>query len=472
MKDTIFRQYDIRGKVGQELSIDKVYKLICAVSYFFVHTNPAIKTVVVGMDGRIHGPSIKEHVIQALRDSGLDVLFIGICPTPVVQFALHTQPVDAGIVITASHNPHEYNGFKISIGKEPVWGAQLRTIRDMYKQGIAVTSKHRGTLQEESMIGQYTDFLVAAFCHLKNFSKKVIIDCGNGVAGTVLPELIKKMGWSNVHLLFEQVDGTYPNHEADPTVEENMSVLRDTLLKTRSDLGIGLDGDCDRMAPLTRSGRLVLGDLLLALFARDILKKHPAAGVVFDIKSSASLIEQLKAFGAKPCMSATGHTNIKEQLKITGALLGGELSCHFFFKDRYFGYDDGIYAMLRLFEIVDTDLQTLDQVLESMPKKYSSREYRIACPDEKKELIVSEAIRIFKKQQELEVLTLDGVRVVWPFGWGIVRASNTQPVLSCRFEANSPEELIRVKKLFVAVLSSYIDTATLKRELELSDDNN
>jgi phosphomannomutase / phosphoglucomutase len=468
MKDTIFREYDIRGRVGDELRIDQVYDLVCAMASYFISKKPDIKKIAVGMDGRVHSPAIKEAACNALLDSGLDVLFVGTCPSPVVNFALHTLSVDGGLMITASHNPKEYNGFKMSLGKEPVWGKDIGAIRDLYGEKKKAPVTIRGSLSEYELIPDYIAWLADHFAHLQGMQMSILVDCGNGAAGTVLPELVSRMHWRNVQLLYPDVDGTYPHHEADPTVEANMRDMKKMLIAGSYDCGLGLDGDCDRMAPMTASGQLILGDTLLALFAQPIVKAHPGATVVFDIKSSAGLIELLSAWGATPCISATGHTNIKEQMKQQDALLGGELSCHFFFKDRYFGYDDGIYAMMRLIELLCDTGKSLEELVAIFPHKYSSREYRIACPDDLKRIIVDRVTDIVSARSDVAVITLDGVRAMWSDGWGILRASNTQPALSMRFEAESPSALNRIKKEFIDLLADDMDGQMLRTQLEIS----
>ncbi len=464
MKDTIFREYDIRGKVDSELIIDEIYDLTRAIAYYFKTLNPHIKTLAVGMDGRLHSPAIKEQVCKALIDSGIDVIYIGICPTPVLYFALYTMPVDGGLMITASHNTKEYNGIKMCLAKSAIWGNQIKQIRNLYKEKKYVQATHKGTLSEQSIINSYINWLVNHFKPLKGYDISAVVDCGNGAAGTVMPQLIKAMEFKNVQLLYPEVDGTYPNHEADPTIPENMEDVKQILANTHYSLGIGLDGDCDRMAAMTKKGELITGDKLLALFSHEVLQKHPGAAVVFDIKSSSSLIELLKKWGAKPVMSATGHTNIKNQMKEHDALLGGELSCHFFFNDDYFGYDDGIYAMLRLFDMLRKTGKSLGELLQIFPKKYSSPEIRMACPDEKKDKIVEYVKQVFASQNNVNMITLDGVRVNMPYGWGIIRASNTQPALSIRFEADSLQDLEKIKKEFIAILKKYFDVGLLKQE--------
>jgi phosphomannomutase/phosphoglucomutase len=467
MQDTIFREYDIRGKVGDEFVIEEAYALACAIAYYFKQQKPDVKVLAVGMDGRTHSPAFKEEITRALLDSGLDVLFIGVCPSPVLYFALQGLPVDGGLMITASHNPKQYNGIKMMLDKVPVWGKDILAIRDAFKAGKKISTDHVGNMQEKHMVPLYIEWLAEHFNHLKNMSISAVIDCGNGAAGTVLPGLIDAMSWKNVQLLYPEVDGTYPHHEADPTQETNMADVKKLLETTSVSVGMGLDGDCDRMAPMTKSGELVLGDKLLALFAQPILQTYPGATIVFDIKSSSGLIELLEQWGATPCVSATGHTNIKEQMKKHNALLGGELSCHFFFHDRYFGYDDGIYALMRLCELLVQTGKSLQELLKVFPRKYCSPEYRIPCADEKKESIVAYVTHVFSTRSGVRILTLDGVRVSMPDGWGLVRASNTQPMLSLRFESDSPEGLQKIKLIFIDVLAHDFDKDRLKEALEV-----
>ncbi|MEX0940904.1 MAG: phosphomannomutase/phosphoglucomutase [Candidatus Babeliales bacterium] len=465
MVDHIFRQYDIRGKVGSELYIKEVYDLVRAIACYFKNQNPNVKKIAVGADGRIHSPEIKEEVCRALQDSGIDVIFVGTCPTPVVYFSLFNLPVDGGLMITASHNGKEYNGIKICLGKDSVWGTQIQEIKHLYKQKKFCASTNVGNYTEYDVIAEYTDWLVNHFQHLVGMPLSVIIDCGNGAAGTVMPSLIKKMEWPNVSLLFEEVDGNYPNHEADPIIEKNMQAVKAAMLSENFQIGLGFDGDCDRMAPVTESGQLVSGDKLLALFAQEIIKKNSKAKIVFDIKCSSALSDLINQWGGKPCISASGHSIIKDQLKKQDALLAGELSCHFFFKDRYFGYDDGIYAALRLFELLQDSQKSLDELLTIFPQKYATPEIRIACPQEKMDEIVDSVKEYFAKDVQAEVITIDGIRVAMQHGWGLVRSSNTQPVICLRFESDSADGLNLLKKDFLQALTPYFTKEELYKEL-------
>jgi phosphomannomutase/phosphoglucomutase len=467
MQDVVFREYDIRGKVDTELVLDEMYDLARAIAAYLHSQKPDIKTIAVGMDGRTHSPQIRDEVSRGLLDSGLDVLFVGVCPTPALYFATYTLPVDAGIMITASHNPKEYNGMKLVLNKEVVWGKKIQEIKKLFHARTRLESKVQGSYITQSIIDSYVSWLTDHFKHLQGMQLSAIIDCGNGAAGTVLPQIIEKMGWSNVQLLYSEVDGNYPNHEADPTVEKNMLDVKNMLASTHIEVGLGLDGDCDRMNPMTKAGFLVPGDQLLAVFAHQIIDMHPGAAIVFDIKSSQALIDVLEKIGAQPVISPSGHSIIKDYMKQHQGLIGGELSCHFFFHDRYFGYDDGIYAAMRLFEILVGQGKTLEQLLSIVPKKCSSREYRVACPDDKKNMVVQSVKELFAQRHDVQALTIDGVRAMMPYGWGLVRVSNTQPALTIRFESDTIKGLQNVKQDFYDALKPYFEPSWLANQLEM-----
>jgi phosphomannomutase/phosphoglucomutase len=467
MVDHIFREYDIRGIVHTELSVDQVYDLTRAIAVFFKQTHPNLTTIALGMDGRIHSLAIKNEMTRALLDSGINVLFLGTCPTPVLYFSQHTMAVEAGLMITASHNPAEYNGIKLCLNQESVWGVQLQKIKELFQQRAFLTPTHPGTYAECDGVGQYVDYLVQHFPHLHGMTLGVVIDCANAVGGLVMPLLAHRLQWKNVRFLYEDLDGTYPNHEADPVVEKNMTAVKKLLQDDPAmELGIGLDGDCDRMAPMTKAGYLVPGDQLLAVFSKKIVEQYPGAAIVFDVKASATLIDLLTAWGARPCMSACGHSIIKNEMKKQNAVLGGELSCHFCFKDRYFGYDDGIYAALRLFELVTTTHENLDELVAQIPKKISSPEIRFACAEKDKQSIVRSVEKFFSAQKEKHVLKIDGVRVTTNYGWGLLRASNTQAVLSARFEADTAENLSRIKQDFMNAMQPFFDRTFLEKQFQ------
>lgn len=469
MEDTVFREYDIRGIVGTELRIEAVYDVARAIAYYFVSNNPGVKTVAVGMDGRTHSPAIKGEVCRALVDSGLDVIFVGVCTSPVVYFSLHEFDVQAGIMITASHNPKEYNGLKLELGHTTLWGKHIQTIRDYYKQGLRIISDHKGSVREEAVIPRYVAWLKQQFAPLVGMQMSVIVDCGNGAGGTVMPQLVEAMEWTNVALLYPEVDGNYPNHEADPSSEKNMRDLRNALATHGARIGIGLDGDCDRMGAMSQQGWLVPADRLLALFARAMVAQHPGMSVVMDINASDGLVEALKQCGAQPHFSPCGAAIVKTVMEEHQALVGGELSCHFFFADRHPGYDDGIYAMMRLLEIVQETQESLEAMLSFFPVKYSSPVVRVPCLEEKKFAYVEYAKNYFAQRSDVTLITIDGVRVYTPYGWALIRASNTQPMLSLRFEADSADDLEKIKKDVVLSLRGTMDVTELCNRLGIKD---
>ncbi|MEX0672016.1 MAG: phosphomannomutase/phosphoglucomutase [Candidatus Babeliales bacterium] len=467
MHDSIFRKYDIRGITGSELDLTEVYRLGQAIARYFLAKNPLIKAVAVGMDGRVHSPQMRDDLCRALQESGLDVIFIGICPSPTLYFSLHYKNIAAGVMITASHNPGEYNGFKICLGEKSVWGDELQVIKALYhdirvQEGLTYSGAAMGSFMYVPMVTPYVEYLVDHFSHLRGMQQRIVIDCANGAAGAVLPALVAAMDWPHVQLLYPEIDGTYPNHEADPTVEENMDDIRAVIDQGSADYGIGLDGDADRMAVISESRTLIPGDKLLALFAADMKDEHPGMGVVCDIKSSMGLLALIAQWGLTHYMVPCGHSYVKEKMDATHAILGGEFSCHFCFSDRYFGYDDGIYATLRFIEIVAKTGKTVDQLLSIFPYTVSSPELRIPCAQVLHQHIIDAIYEAFTDRSDATMLTIDGIRVHVPYGWGNVRASNTQPVLSVRFESTSKQELARIKEDFFVIMKQYIDEEILQ----------
>lgn len=491
MKENIFRQYDIRGKVGSELNLDSVYDLGLAIAFYFKRNKPGIKVVAIGMDGRSHSQNIKEDLSRAMLDSGLDVVFVGLCPTPVLYFAMFNQICgnrpEAGLMVTASHNPKEYNGIKICLDKKSVWGSEIQIIKNIYldgKKALAGQSESEkqskcsccceqkdylkpGKYCEIEAIPVYLDWLKEHFKHLVGINISAVLDSGNGVGGALVPRLIEKFEWKNVKSIFDEVDGDYPNHEADPIVEENMRFVKEILQTTEVQVGVGFDGDCDRMAPMTKDGQLVTGDKMLAIFAEPILKEKEYAGsaIVCDIKASSGLEEIVQQIGGHVILVPSGVSNIKKHMVENNSPLGGELSCHFFFADKYFGYDDGFYAMLRLFEILESSGNSLGELVAKFPKKICTPEIRMDCPDDKKKEIVKQANSFFSKMPDAKIITTDGVKVVKSYGWGILRASNTQPILSLRFESGTQEGLDRIRQDFTQALKGYFDEKFLMEQI-------
>lgn len=464
MHDTIFREYDIRGIVGTQLIIDQVYRLGRAIAYYLKQQKPTLHTIAVGMDGRTHSPLIKEQLCMALQDSGIEVVFLGVCPTPVLYFAQHILPFDAGIMITASHNPPSYNGIKIMLDKHKVWGAQLQQIKKLYQTGASVHSMHKGNYSEQDIIDLYVAWLKEQFIDLIGYPPPMVLDCGNGATGAVVPRLLQAMQWQSVPVLCQDIDGSYPNHEADPTIEHNVRDIQLHLSQHPAlSLGIGFDGDGDRMGVVLANGLLVPGDVLLAVFARSIAATYPHRTVVFDVKASSNTQAFVASNGMSVSSSPSGHAHIKSCMSVHNAILGGELSCHFFFLDRYFGFDDGLYAMLRLVEIVKQNPRAIEDVIALLPPLISTPEIRIPCAEEVKRNVVLHIQTILSKRTDAVLTLIDGVRAALPYGTGLVRASNTQPAICLRFEAANEQNLRRIKHDFAQLLKDFID------EKQLSD---
>lgn len=467
MKHTIFREYDIRGVVGTELMIEEVYNLGRAIAAYLLQLNNTVKKIAIGMDVRQHSPAIKEELCRALIDSGMDIVFIGVCTSPMLYFANYTMQVDAGIMITASHNPAEYNGFKICLGTQSLWGNQIREIGALYRKKEHCIAQASGTYTQHFIQDEYVAWHVEHFAHLKNSDLSAVIDCGNASASVVIPDIIAAMGWKNIQLLCAEPDFASAVHTADPTVAKNMQDVKQALCTSDAVVGIGFDGDADRMGAMTKEGQLVAGDKLIALFAQPMIKEHPGMCVVYNVVCSEGLTEVLESWGAQTVMTPVGHSIIEENMHTHNALLAGETSCHFFFKDRHFGYDDGIYAMFRLFEILAQSQQSLSTLLEVFPKKVTSPEYRLPCDEENKYAMVQEIKGLFFQKKNVKILAIDGVRVTTDYGWGIIRASNTQPALSIRCEANTESDLDRIKKDFIEILSNYFDDEYLREQLQV-----
>lgn len=476
MKSSIFREYDIRGIVGSELLLEECHSLGLALITYLLSKHPGERRIIIGRDGRKSSPAIQNALIKAAHQLELEVIDIGIVPSPVMYFATYHLNCQLGIVITASHNPDAYNGIKIW----GVWGTEIQKIRHLYEEAkdhkkstASTTSHHDMTNNDQPVLSEkilvydiitpYIEYLAHAFAHLKNKHFPLVLDCGHGTATVIYPKLIEKMGLQGITLLCASLDKPAGAHEADPTVRENMQDVA-TVLAQEKDLrlGIGLDGDCDRMTPMTKDGHLVYGDILLGIFAQDVLEKNPQAKIICDIKSSSALLEYLETLSAEYYLSPSGHSIIKEQLKKHQADLAGELSCHFFFKDRYFGYDDGIYASLRLLELLDNKQCTLEELIKSFPVKRSSPEIRITCKDDQsKKEILADTISFFAARPYLQINTIDGMRITQDYGWGLIRASNTQPALCLRFESTHEAGLAQIKHDFFTALSPHFDEATL-----------
>ena len=434
----IFRQYDIRGIVEEDLTPDVVELLGRAFGSWVREEGgedgKGGDTIVLGRDGRLTGPDLRNAFVKGARAAGVGVIDIGAVPTPVTYFATYHLNPAGSVQITGSHNPPEFNGFKMMIGKKTVFGDM---IQDLYKRIMDKNfTSGNGGYTEDNVVPAYIDEIVRGI----NLERpvKVVLDSGNGIAGAVAPGLLRRLG-ADVTELYSEVDGTFPNHHPDPTVVENVQDLKETVLAERQEFGVGFDGDGDRIGVIDDKGNILWCDRLLALFARGVLQEFPGATVIGEVKCSKALYEDIAKHGGKPIMWRTGHSFLKQKLREENAKLAGEMSGHMFFNDRYFGYDDAIYAAARLTELISKADQPLSELLSDLPEYPSTPEIRVDCPDKIKFEVVQRVVDHYR--DKYDVVDIDGVRVNFAHGWGLVRASNTQPVLVMRFEADT-EELV------------------------------
>jgi phosphomannomutase/phosphoglucomutase len=443
--EAIFREYDIRGIVETELQDDVVERIASAFAAIFVREGK--HRIVVGMDGRPSSPRLKEIVLRSLSKYGLEVLDIGLIPTPVMYYAVFKRDMDGGIVITASHNPGEYNGFKTLVGKEAQSGEQIKEIYRIARAG-EFPEERPGKVESEDIIPEYMDYICNDIKLKKNI--KVVVDAGNGTGGITAPTLYRKLG-AEVTDIFCEVDGMFPNHHPDPTKVENLKDLIAKVEEVDADIGIGFDGDGDRIGVVDRNGTILWGDQMTILFARDMLAKEKGLKIISEVKASEVLYSQIEEHGGIPIMWKTGHSLIKKKIVEENAALAGEMSGHIFFNDRWFGFDDAVYAGARLLEIIAASDLTLAEMIETIPKVYNTPEIRVDTTEEAKFKIVAHLVDYFKK--DYEVIDIDGARVKFPHGWALVRSSNTQPSLVVRFEADSQEHLEEIQAIVEPVIA-------------------
>ncbi|MFJ4144945.1 phosphomannomutase/phosphoglucomutase [Pseudomonas sp. NPDC089734] len=440
LPDNIFRAYDIRGVFGDTLNAETAYWIGRAIGSESLAQNEP--NVSVGRDGRLSGPELVQQLIQGLHDSGCHVSDVGLVPTPALYYAANVLAGKTGVMLTGSHNPKDYNGFKIVIAGDTLANEQIQALHERIKTNNLTSQK--GSITKVDILDRY-------FQQIKNDivmarKLKVVVDCGNGAAGVIAPQLIEALG-CEVISLFAEVDGNFPNHHPDPGKLENLEDLIAKVKETGADLGLAFDGDGDRVGVVTNKGNVVYPDRLLMLFALDVLKRNPGADIIFDVKCTRRLTPLISKHGGRPVMWKTGHSLIKKQMKKSGALLAGEMSGHIFFKERWFGFDDGIYSAARLLEILSQESQTAEDLFETFPNDISTPEINIKVTDVTKFSII-EALEKDAQWGDAKLTSIDGVRVDYPNGWGLVRASNTTPVLVLRFEAETEAELQRIKDVF------------------------
>lgn len=437
LNPTIFREYDIRGIAESELSTDGIEELGRAIGSYIMRTGG--ESVNLARDCRLSSDRLRHALAQGILSTGLDIADVGVVPTPLLYFSVLHLKAPGGVMITGSHNPAEYNGFKVMVGKSTIHGEDIQHLLQLIKERDF--EQGSGSLRNVDFIPAYVEQLTAQFAFDRRV--KVVFDAGNGTAGPVLRRMIEKLNVDAVEMFFE-MDGRFPNHHPDPTMPENLIQLADRVKAEGAELGIAFDGDSDRIGAVDERGATVYGDQLMIIYSREILSRKPGATIIGEVKCSQLMYDDIRSRGGRAIMWKTGHSLIKAKMQEEQADLAGEMSGHMFFADRYFGFDDALYAACRLIEIVASSGKPLSYQLADLPKSVTTPELRIDCPDDRKFEIVARVREHFSKRYE--TLGIDGARVNFPEGWGLVRASNTQPVLVMRFEASTPDLLQRYRE--------------------------
>lgn len=443
----IFREYDIRGIVDKDLTDETVTLLAKGAATYFL--NHQCKTVTVGRDVRLSGKRFRDIVVNEFVNAGLHVIDLGEITSPMSYWSTFKLPVDGAIMITASHNPADYNGFKISVGTNSIYGSRIQDLLKLIQSGQFKTGK--GSVVEKNIKPEYMADIVS---RIKLGRKmKVVTDCANATGGLIAPEFYRAIGCEVIEL-YTEPDGRFPNHHPDPTVDKYLVDLIAKVKETGADMGIGFDGDSDRIGVVDNLGRVIRGDALLAILSRDVLKRNPGSEIVFDVKCSQGLIEDIEAHGGKPVMWKTGHSLIKNKMKDINGLIAGEMSGHLFIADNYYGFDDAIFDGARVIELVSHSKEPLSVHHDQFPKYFSTPETRLdVANDDIKFKMVEQAVTFFKANHQ--VIDIDGVRVQFGDGWGLIRASNTQPVIVVRFEARTPERRDEIKDFMLNKLAEY-----------------
>ncbi len=446
MKDSIFREYDIRGIAAEDLTDEVAFHVGAAVATRL--RREGATQLCLGRDVRESSPRLHAKVAEGIRGTGVGVIDVGVVPTPALYYSIVDRNAGGGVMITGSHNPIEYNGFKICRGTSPIWGEEIRAIRDQirardFEQG-------EGAIEAFDVLPVYRKMVAGRFATERGL--KVVVDAGNGTGGLVGPDILRDLG-HDVRCLYCEPDGRFPNHLPDPTVAKYVVDLQAMVIREGADLGVGFDGDSDRIGLIDEQGKMVYGDQLLALYARELLERKPGVKILFDVKCSQGLEEDIRAHGGTPVMWKTGHSLLKAKMKADSIPLAGEMSGHMFFEEGYFGFDDALYGAARILDYLARTKEPLSALIASMPAYVNSPEVRVTCTDEAKFRIVEEVAAHFAKDHE--VITIDGVRALFEDGWGLLRPSNTQPVLVLRFEARTAEGLSRIEGAFRDVLSRF-----------------
>jgi len=437
---SIFRAYDIRGVVKTALRPDVALLIGKAIGTLYPHC----KNVAVGRDGRLTSKELSDNLIEGLRATGIDVVDIGEVPTPVLYYATHSLGTGSGLMVTGSHNPPEYNGIKMVMGEKTLFGDMIQDIYTCIEKGSFKSGD--GSIEEVSVLEDYIKTICNEIKLQRSLS--IAIDCGNGVAGPTAIKLFDGLGCSNVKKLFCDINGTFPNHHPNPSEPENLQDLIKTVIDNKLDLGLAFDGDGDRVGIVDEHGEVLWADRQMMLYAKDVLSRNPGAEIIFDVKSSRNLASYIEQAGGKATMWKTGHSFIKNKMQETGALLAGEMSGHIFFKERWFGFDDGLYSAARMLEILSADSRSVSEIFAELPNDVSTPEITVTLENDGAQ---HEFIKKFIAQSnfaDAKLSTIDGVRADFDYGWGLVRASNTTPSLVIRFEAESEEKLDQLKQNF------------------------
>ena len=443
----IFRAYDVRGKVGIDITPEVFAE--AGRAFGTLVRRRGGRAVALGMDNRTTSPPLKEAFGAGVLSTGLDIVDIGINHTPLLYFAVAHWKLDGGATVTGSHNPVSDNGVKmVHAGAAPLTEEEIQGLLATIMSGSFESGRGARTIRDPR--AEYFD-AIASRVKLER-RLKAVVDAGNGIAGSFAPELLRRLGCEVIEIYCES-DGTFPNHLPDPEMEENTRDLVAKVLETRADIGIAYDGDADRVGVVDELGRRHEADLILALLARDLLSRHPGAPVVFDVKSSQALIDDVRTHGGNPVMWKTGHSHLKRKMREDGILLGGEVSGHMFFGENWYGVDDGILASCKILELMARDPRPVSARFDDLPHFYSTPELKAPCPDDKKFAVIAELAAEFKKRYE--TIDIDGARILFPDGWGLVRASNTNPYLTLRFEGRSTEAVERMKAELYAALRRY-----------------
>jgi phosphomannomutase/phosphoglucomutase len=444
-KPTIFREYDIRGASDAELLDPDVAQLGRAFGTYL--RRHAGRRISLGRDNRLSSPRLRDALLRGLVASGCDVIDLGVVPTPVLYYSVCHLKTDGAVMITGSHNPPEFNGFKVVCGASTIHGAAIQEIRRMIDTGDLATGE--GAQTTADVVTPYVREVSAQFHFPRRI--RVVFDAGNGTGGPVMHRILENLNVDTTEMFFE-MDGRFPNHHPDPTMPANLQALIEKVRESKADLGIAFDGDTDRIGAVDDRGAIVWGDQLMIIYGREILTRKPGATFIGEVKCSQLMYDDLKARGGNPIMWKTGHSLIKAKMKETHAELAGEMSGHIFFADRWYGFDDALYSACRLMEIVADSGQPLSHQLAGLPSTVVTPEIRFDCPDELKFAVVNEAIAVLRARHP--TVDVDGVRVLFPHGWGLVRASNTQPVLVMRFEATTAELLEEYRREIEAVVEA------------------